>query len=685
MFVIGGLVWTLPGTAAVRNPSAGATRGKAYEKDHYLGDGDTFWGMDPATGEVKRSFKKTDVWPGGHHHRCYRNKATCRYLVCSRRGLEFIDLAGDGHVHNWWVRGECQYGVMPANGMVYAPPDPCRCFNFVKVNGLLALSAESSLDAAGQAEAGRLETGPAYSPGVANLKSEISNLKSEILDFKSRISNLNAEISNLKSSISDSAPEGAGARPAIRNPQSEIRNGHLWHPPVAGPNPDDWPTFRHDVTRSGAAPTAVPRKPAPLWTRRLGGNLTAPVLADGRLFVADCDGQTLHCLDARTGEPRWRFAAGGRIDSPPTLVGDLAVFGCRDGCVYAVRAADGRLAWRYRVAPADRRLAADGRIESVWPVHGSVLVLDGVAYAAAGRSSYLDGGIWLCGLEAATGRKRCEARLTADAATPGKPEWTGALPDVLVSDGATITMRQVQFDTALRQRDPAELATLFTTTGLLEDAWFHRQVWHLGRPGKVGSTGKQAVNSGSHWRSGWAVGQLIVFDADRAYAVQSPYTYLKNTKSMWPPTHQGHLHQKYARYKPEWFPTGVWLVAQENAKPADGQWQRKGNKPLRAGPAQAWKQEIPLQVRAMVLAGDTLFAAGWLDAVGVKPPAGETVPDAANRPAELWVVSPEDGRQVAACDLAAPPVFDGMIAAGGRLYLAGLDGTVRCLGEAGKE
>ncbi|MFW6161813.1 MAG: PQQ-binding-like beta-propeller repeat protein, partial [Planctomycetota bacterium] len=64
----------------------------------------------------------------GHHHRCWRNKATDRYILAGRRGVEFIDLeTGEYRWHNW-VRGVCRYGVMPANGLLYAPPHPCFCY-----------------------------------------------------------------------------------------------------------------------------------------------------------------------------------------------------------------------------------------------------------------------------------------------------------------------------------------------------------------------------------------------------------------------------------------------------------------------------------------------------------------------------------------------------------------------------
>ena len=50
------------------------------------------------------------------------------------------------------------------------------------------------------------------------------------------------------------------------------------------------------------------------------------------------------------------------------------------------------------------KVGAFGQLESAWPVSGSVLVLDDQVYAAAGRSSFLDGGIFLYCLDPATGK-----------------------------------------------------------------------------------------------------------------------------------------------------------------------------------------------------------------------------------------------------------------------------------------
>jgi hypothetical protein len=48
----------------------------------------------------------------------------------------------------------------------------------------------------------------------------------------------------------------------------------------------------------------------------------------------------------------------------------------------------------------------------------------------------------------------------------------------------------------------------------------------------------------------------------------------------------------------------------------------------------------------------------------------------------LWAVSAKDGEKLAENSLDALPVFDGMVAAGGRLYMATTDGAVLCFSGA---
>ena len=47
-------------------------------------------------------------------------------------------------------------------------------------------------------------------------------------------------------------------------------------------------------------------------------------------------------------------------------------------------------------------------------------------------------------------------------------------------------------------------------------------------------------------------------------------------------------------------------------------------------------------------------------------------------PGQIFAFSASDGKQLAERKLASPPVWDGMAAAGGRLYLSTMDGKVVC-------
>jgi outer membrane protein assembly factor BamB len=649
LFVIDGLAWTLPMTASIwsgnrRGKDGKIATGIPIPTDTFLGSaGSEFWGIDVRTGSVVKTFPKKAFLTSGHHHRCYRNKATERYLLCGRRGLELIDLEGDDHEHNWWIRGVCQYGLMPANGLIYVPPDPCKCFNLIKFDGFCALASKTSLDTTEIDQPDRLTKGPAYAA----------------IQKRGQESGVRGQESGVRGQGSGKRREPAGEAAKARNV--------AWSPPIYDSQSDEWPTYRHDITRSSSTKVPVPATLRKVWSADLGGPLSSAVVAQRRLLVNRVDAQTVACLDARSGKTLWQFVADGQVDSPPTVYDGLAVFGCGDGSVYCLRAADGQLVWRFRGAPVDRRIVADNRLESVWPVHGSVLVLDGVVYFAAGRSSFLDGGIRLYGLDVHSGRTLHETTVAAlpprpDRKTPGE-KTTGALPDVLVSDGKTVNMRHVQFDPGLIQRDTAELKTLVTTTGFLEDAWEHRLNWHLGYAQKVNSHANAGSIRANRRTGGTPYGKLLAFDDQCAYGVQSLYTFLKHTPQMHPPTHDGHKHQKYSRYKAEHFPVGVRIYA-------------------RQGTSQKWTMDAPLQVRAMVLADRVLFLAGWRDSVGIEEGTGMALSDETEeeQKAVLWAVSAEDGKRLAEYELSSQPVFDGMIAAAGRLYIALKDGTVLCMG-----
>jgi outer membrane protein assembly factor BamB len=84
-----------------------------------------------------------------------------------------------------------------------------------------------------------------------------------------------------------------------------------------------------------------------------------------------------------------------------------------------------------------------------------------------------------------------------------------------------------------------------------------------------------------------------------------------------------------------------------------------------------WTVDIPdVRACAMILAGKALFLAGRGRALGEKEDG-----------CVLRAFSTEDGTVLNSWKLDAPPVANGLAAAGGRLYLTTTDGKVRCFGK----
>ena len=465
LLVASGLVWSAP-----------TTSGR---------DSGIWTGRDLMTGEVKNEFPP-NVDTYWFHHRCYIAKATDKYLMPSRTGIEFVDHANQDWDINHWVRGGCLYGVMPCNGLLYAPPHNCACYPEAKLFGMNALApANASRDLPAEvSDEGRLERGPAYE------------------------------------NISDAPPADT-----------------------------EWPTYRHDAARSGFLKQDVAAKLNTAWKTDFDSKLSSVVVAYDKLFVAEVDRHALHALNAETGEKAWSFTAGGRIDSPPTIHKGRAIFGAADGWVYCLRASDGELAWRFRAAPRDERLMAFEQLESVWPIHGSVLVENDVIYFVAGRSNFLDSGMRFFRVHAETGRKISEGLMDDRDPHTGEDlqnhikvlQMPVALPDILSSDSVYVYLRSQQIDMegnrleigphsgdfagqASVQRGPTQ--HLFAPMGFLDDTWFHRSYWVYGRSFAGGHGGY--FQAGKYTPSG----RLLVFDDDNVYGYGRKPEYLKWTTTI---------------------------------------------------------------------------------------------------------------------------------------------------------
>ena len=624
LLVVDGLVWS------------GATAGGR--------DSGVFTGRNPLTGEIEVEFPPdTDIY--WFHQRCYPSKATDKYLLPSRTGIEFIDYKKKTWQTHHWVRGGCIYGVMPCNGLVYTPPHSCACYVEAKLNGFTALAARNpnralpKVPAAGE----RLVRGPAYD---------------KILPV----------------------------------PRLATKSA--------------WPTYRHDTARSGYTETPLSANLETAWAASLGGRLSALTVAQERVFVASVDAHSVHALDVETGTVVWTRATGGRVDSPPTYHEGRVLFGSNDGWVYCLRALDGELVWRFRAGPADHRMMAFEQLESVWPVPGSVLVQDGVLYCVAGRSMFLDGGLRMIRLDPETGRKLSENVLDELDPETGKNlqskvrglNMPVSLPDILSSDGKHIYMRSQRFDLegrrqALDPRDAAdqlgEGAHLFCTIGFLDDSWFHRSYWLYGKTVTSGW--------GGWFKAGRFVpsGRILVTDGSSIYGYARQPAYMCQS-----PVLEYHLYSA----RKEIDSGGIQRVTKtdkrinqqsekRNATAADWGLRRKFSKDDLGAIGLNWSQDAPvLQVRSMAAAAQTLFVAGPPDLADEEkafyfPNSPEVLADRekqaaalrGSRGALLQAISTRDGKTLAQYRLDALPVYDSMALAHGRLFLSLKNGQVLCM------
>ena len=580
VFVVGDMVWTHVNAEAEFGSSwGGGFRALDTSKVDYR-----IQALDLQTGKLRKELATKEIFNVGHHHRCYRNKITERFLMSCRRGVEFVDLATGQNYQNHWVRSGCLLGYLPCNGLLYVTPHPCGCYIDAKLTGFNAL-APKSISKSRRAKASkdkieaRLVKGPAYGK--------------------------------------------------IDNRQSPIEN------------PDDWPTYRHDSRRSGATASAVGTDLEVAWLANIGARPSGLVVASGRVLVAGVDTHTIHALDADDGGNLWQFTAGSRVDSPPTLHNGLAIFGSADGRVHCLRAADGALAWRFDAARHHRLITAFGQLESPWPVPGSVLVHDGKCWFAAGRSSYLDGGIRLYALDPMTGKViRRETIYSPDPETgrmtpeTSANQMAGVLNDIPATDGSNVFIRQMQ----VWSPDGRGGQHLYTSGGYLDASWFNRTFWQVG----------QARTSG-----------LMVLGKDVAFGVEIFAS--RSRETVFAPGAKAYRLMCI----PLKAPAGASKVKQTKAKR-----RLPGSKAL-------WQQHIGIRVTAMVRASDTIFVAGAPDIVDPEDPHAAWE---GRKGGILAAYAAGDGRKLAQYKLPAPPVWDGMAAAGGRLFIGTSDGHIVCMG-----
>ena len=555
--------------------------------------------LDARDGTVKKTL------PALAAH-CYPPVATPRFLLAGEMG--FTDIATGLTDAHRMTKGACgrDAGFIPANGLLYCAPKHCACYPMLQ--GYVAMAPAAAAAAPGLRLA--LERGPALG------------------------------------AVAPSATQAA---------------------------PDEWPCYRADPWRSGSSAAAVPASLDVLWTAELGGwprgplvrdwrenpfvrgPLTPPVVAGGLAVVARPDAHQVVALDARTGKRRWDFTANGRVDTPPTLFAGLCLFGTRSGWVTCLRASDGAVAWRLRAAASEERIVSFGQLESPWPVPGSVLVVDGVAYAAAGRHPLADGGILVLAVNPQSGQVAWAKRIAS-------------LPMTNFYGGAGLEFDP--FDllvTEDRRAAPADGPGFITLSRWRID----RGTGEVGVAWKSGFACYRTGGAGVMAPRGlWTYGPRMDYipsgpkpgKPDYVHSAPRPLMVFRDSMLIGSSDGQRRLFRRdftaaqVAAFADTWF----------NQRHVPRRRGQKGarNRSERLSAGAAWSIDAFTSgpggqgIGAMALAADTVFVAG--------------------KAGRLLALAASDGRKLAERELPAP-VWDGLAAAYGRLYVATRDGRLLCL------
>ncbi|MBN2293245.1 MAG: PQQ-binding-like beta-propeller repeat protein [Pirellulales bacterium] len=175
---------------------------------------------------------------------------------------------------------------------------------------------------------------------------------------------------------------------------------------------EDWPAYRADNTRCGAAEVEIPKAVALTWSSKTQTHIkpAAPITAGGLTILSGSDG-VVRALDAKSGKQRWKAFTGGPILYPPAIEDGRLFVGSGDGWIYAFEAATGKRLWRFCAAPVERKIPVYGRLCSTWPVASGVLVEKGIVYAGAGIAGH--DGTHVYALDARSGKIRWQNNTSA--------------------------------------------------------------------------------------------------------------------------------------------------------------------------------------------------------------------------------------------------------------------------------
>jgi hypothetical protein len=305
-------------------------------------------------------------------------------------------------------------------------------------------------------------------------------------------------------------------------------------------------------------------------------------------------------------------------------------------------------------------MMAYGQLESTWPVFGSLPVIDNVVYCTAGTSTFAANGVYVFGLDLVTGKVLSENRIVAPR-EDNKPipfghnfRIKGSANDLIVSDGEMIYMRDTVLDKNCRPLTTYGKPRLMASgLSLLDDSWFHRSFWFM----------DTLTQYSSHFAC-----DLMVFDKNRQYRVTS-YSAGRTNESN---PCDGYKLSSYPLTK---------HTSRHDPKIKRG--EKKARPTKTRTPKPYWEKLNQVNVKAMVLANiqsdsPVLAIAG---PPVIKDFQGFEEAIKGNRGGIFQLLSASDGNELCKLPLSSPPIFDGMSAVDGNIFISLMNGQVICFGE----
>jgi outer membrane protein assembly factor BamB len=341
----------------------------------------------------------------------------------------------------------------------------------------------------------------------------------------------------------------------------------------------------------------------------------------------------------------WAAEIGGRLTPPTVAGGTVFLASVDDWCAHALRASDGKRLWSF---------AAEGRVSTPltwWRGRVFFGCHDGWVYSLRASDGKL---VWK--FRAAPQERRVMAYGRLESAWPvrGSPPvvdgslYVAAGRHSGLDGGIHIFGLDAESGKVVWTAQPTR--TAYADLLVRRGSWLrmHRAAFDL-ESGKVPARGTRlprTLSSGCSspfwdssygYRPQWRIGrdfmgQILCFDKKRVLGFH------------------GRLDEgKYSITAPG---RGHYRLFMRNA----------------ADRSEAWRKTLPVKPAALVLTARSAFVAGARDAWPAKT-------------SMLLGYAAKDGEEIARLKIPSRPVFDGMAAAGGRLYVSTADGKLRCFGK----